>query len=259
MDITPKITIVIVEDHPEFRDALCRTFATDASLQVLETCRDLPAAARVLEQRCPAVLLVDLGLPSGSGLALIHQARQRWGNACASAVLTVTGNEEFLLPAIAAGAKGYVFKSDLPADHLEAVHLLAQGQSPLQTSLAQHFHQLLLQRSDADAHTLELLQYIAAGYSLHEGAARLSLAPREAGLRMRAVYDLFQQDDTALSKRELELMHLLNKGYPFKHCAELMSISEATAKTLASRAYHKLGVNNLQSALYEARAANLIF
>lgn len=65
----------------------------------------------LLEQVCPNVLLVDLGLPSGSGLQLFHIVHAKAGVRCALAVLTVTGNEEHLLTAIGAGAKGYLFKS----------------------------------------------------------------------------------------------------------------------------------------------------
>ena len=65
-------------------------------------CKDLPAGLRLLEQACPDVLLVDLGLPTGSGLTLIREAQRRWGARCTSAVLTVTGNEDHLLTAVQA-------------------------------------------------------------------------------------------------------------------------------------------------------------
>ena len=61
-----------------------------------------------------------------------------------------------------------------------------------------------------------------------------------------------------LSARELELLTWLNKGHCFKRAAVAMIVEETTVKTLASRAYKKLGVHNLQAALYVARNQNLI-
>ena len=263
-----RTTVAVVEDHPEFREALCGALGSWMGIELLAPCKDLPAGLQLLAQFCPDVLLVDLGLPSGTGLALIHEARRRWGGSCTSAVLTVTGNEEHLFTAVGAGAKGYLFKSEQPGDWLHAVQILSRGQSPLHPNLARSF----LQRADAshasgdgacppvryDAQTRTLLQHIAAGYTCEEAATRLAVPPAEAGVKLRQVYDQFFLRGPELSCRELELLTLLNKGIPFKKCAELMGVSESTSKTQAARAYQKLGANNLQAALYEARAASLI-
>ncbi len=96
------LTVAIVEDHPEFRVALSQALTHTGALQLLEVCKDLPAGMALVRRECPDVLLVDLGLPSGSGLQLIRSALRRWGRRCTSAVLTVTGNEEHLQTAVAA-------------------------------------------------------------------------------------------------------------------------------------------------------------
>ena len=249
------VTLAVVEDHPEYRHALSEALGHDPHLQLLPACKDLPAGLLLLEQTCPGILLVDLGLPSGSGLGLIHTAQRRWGARCSSAVLTVTGNEDHLLTAIRAGAKGYLYKSDQPEQSLQSVHMLVQGHSPLHPNLARHF---LHQEVTFDKVTLSLLQLVAAGYALAEAESKLQLAPGQAGLLARGVYDQFLKLGPKLSDREMELLHLLNKGILFKQCAEMMGVTEATTKTLAGRAYQKLGASNLQSALYQARAANLI-
>jgi len=71
------IAVAVVEDHPEFRDALCGVLGSSLGIQLLEPCKDLPAGLRLLEAVCPDILPVDLGLPSGSGLDLIHEAERR--------------------------------------------------------------------------------------------------------------------------------------------------------------------------------------
>lgn len=267
------IKVAVVEDHPEFRDALCRALADGPGAIQVDVAKDLPAGLRLLAHECPDVLLVDLGLPSGSGMALIREARRRWGERCTSAVLTVTGNEEHLLTAVGAGAKGYLFKSDQCEAWRQVVHDLASGYSPLHAQLAGHFLQQFNPPSSADEALLQglgpapstldlcthsLLQYVAAGYTVIEAAAHMALTLAEAGTRLRAVYDALQHKGPELSVRELELLTLLNKGFPFRKCAELMGVSESTTKTQANSAYHKLGASNLQTALYEARAAGLL-
>jgi DNA-binding NarL/FixJ family response regulator len=249
------VTLAVVEDHPEFRCALTQALGEKSHLTLLPACNDLPEGMRLLEHVCPDILLVDLGLPSGSGLALIHYAQRRWGSRCTSVVLTVTGNEEHLLTAIRAGAKGYLYKSDEPSQWLQTVKTLSEGASPLHAQMAGSFlHQGLTLANGVEA----VLQHIAAGYTFAEVEARLNLPPGQAGLHARSAYDHLLQLTPKLSERETELLHFLNRGIPFKQCAAMMGVTEATTKTLAGRAYQKLGATNLQSALYEARAASLI-
>mgnify|MGYP006199560281 FL=1 len=71
---------------------------------------------------------------------------------------------------------------------------------------------------------------------LQQERQRLNLSEADTGRRIRAVYDQFFQPGPCLSPRELELLGLLNKGYTFKKCAELMGVSESTTKTQAARA-----------------------
>lgn len=254
------VSVAIVEDHPEFREALSAAVRNCPGMDLLPVSKDLPAAVSLLEQVCPDVLLVDLGLPSGSGLQLFHMVQARAGVRCASAVLTVTGNEEHLLTAIGAGAKGYLFKSDREADWCHTIRLLAAGQSPLHATLAQTLLDRAVEFREGmkDEATRILLRHIAAGYTREETADRLKVSPDTVGQRIRALYDSMLQPRPNLSPREIQLLQLLNRGYPFKKCAELMGVSESTTKTQAARAYEKLGASNLQSALYEARQAGFL-
>lgn len=263
------VTVAIVEDHPEFRDALSEAIRTSPDLELLAACRDLPPALSLLEQVRPDVLLVDLGLPSGSGLQLVRLAQVRSSGRCVPAVLTVTGNEDHLLNAVGAGAKGYLFKSDQPWEWCNAIRLLACGQSNLHAAMAQTLldidagsqrtspmdapAQPIIAETRLDEAMRNLLRHFAAGYTREEAATRLQKSPDAVGRSVRDLYDRMRLPVPALTPRELQLLQLLNKGYTFKQCAELMGVSESTTKTQAARAYEKLGATNLQSALYEAR------
>jgi DNA-binding NarL/FixJ family response regulator len=255
--------VLIVEDHPEFRDVLRLALSACAGVAAVHACRDLPAAQSWLEQARPDLLLVDLGLPSGSGLSLIRLAHRLYGDACPSAVLTVTGNEEHLMTAVGAGAKGYLFKSDTPEQWQEGVALLLRGHSPLHARVAKAMLDALTQpvlgmRRAVDPTDHALLLHLASGYLIAEAAQRLQIGLPEAGYRIRGLYDRFFEPAPDLTPRELELLNLLNRGMTFKQCAAQMGIGEATIKTHAARAYEKLGASNLQMALYEARQVGLL-
>lgn len=259
--MTP-LTVAIVEDHPEFRDALVSALSASPKLHLLEVCKDLPAGAKLLEGECPDVLLVDLGLPSGSGLTLIRAASRQWGQDCSPAVLTVTGNEEHLLSAVAVGAKGYLFKSDQPSDWVQAVLALGSGHSVLHANLAQRFLEMEPFSEGCselpDTAIKMLLRHIAAGYTSDEAANKMGISPQKAGLLLRRSYDHLFKRGPELSAREFQMLTLLNKGSSMKDCSELMGVSESTIKTLLKRTYQKLGASNLQTALYEARSFHLV-
>ena len=254
-----KVRVVVVENHPAFREALIDRLKAADHLDLMGVYNALPAGLAPLEVQQPDVLLVDLSLPSGSGLSLVRLAQRSWGERCVSAILTVTGNDDHLMKAFGAGAKGYVLKCDQPANWLNTVNGLARGLSPLHPKMAQQFlQQLGPLDKDEDRQPRDLLAHVASGYAVEVAAAQVGLTPQAAGRVIRRVYDQFLAPVPELSRRELELLSLLNKGYTFRMSASYMGVGEATIKTHATRAYQKLGAKNLQMALYEARMAGLI-
>lgn len=263
MELVPDLRVVVVEDHPEFREALGHTLRHWGRMAHVELCKDLPAGREAIEAACPHLLLVDLGLPSGSGLNLIRLARVLWGDECCSAVLTVTGNEEYLLKAVNAGVSGYLFKSEQPPQWMDTLANLAAGRSPLNAHVAQLFQRTVAdlperERMAVSRQAQEVLKWVAAGYTLGETSEKLGIESEEVGRLVRGVYASLRTPLPRLSPRELQLMRHLGRGLAFKECAEAMGVSESTTKTQANRAYQKLGATNLQSALYEARKAGLL-
>ena len=246
------ISAVVVEDHPVFLQAFSEAIQEAPDIVIVASASDLDEGLKALETVRPDVLLVDLGLPSGSGLTLIHEARRRWGNGCASAVLTMTGNERHLLKAIRAGAKGYLFKSDESPVWLDCIRTLAARGGLICSGFSRHIlneHQNLPGR--------DILELIAAGYNVNEASTRLGISEHAAFSLIGKCYETIQEASPGLSSREAELLVLLNQGSSFRQSAERMNIQECTAKTLATRAYQKLGANNLQEALYAARREHL--
>lgn len=255
------VRFLLAEDHPrvrmEFADAVAQMLPTAETL----TCKDLPEAQVMLQAAPTDVLVVDLGLPSGSGLQLIRSARMLWGDRCHALVLTVTGNDEFLLRAVACGACGVIYKSDPTSTWHSTLEEVLQGGSPGSTAVA---HAVLARQTSSPARehpsktAMEIAELVAAGYSMNEISVRTDMVPRAVAQAMRELYRALWENVPRLTPRELELIRLLGKGNGFKQCAALMGVSEATTKTLAARAYAKLGAGNLQTAIYEAHSLGLL-
>lgn len=263
------MTIAVVEDHPDFRDTLCAALSRLANVRLLPPCKDQAAAQRLVEGECPDLLLVDLCLPhGGDGMTVIRQAYRLWGSRCTSAVLTVARNEEYLLDAIRAGAKGYLSKSSSTEEWCQTVREYEEGRSPINATLARIFQKelrALLPRNltESDTVLFAYLQLVAAGYSTPEAAERLNIDEVTAGRIARLVYERFFEASRkvgpkALSPKEAELLQLIADGRSNRQCAVKLGVAESTVKTFTQRLYEKLRVNNRSEALVEARRQGLL-
>ncbi len=206
----------MVEDDAASRHALM-----DAVAQAPGMCMAWAAASRAealarLQGGPPDVLLVDLGLPDGSGLDVIAAARGRPGD-CAVMVSTIFGDETNVLRAIEAGAMGYVLK-DLSADELVAeIRSLHAGGSPINPLVARKL----------------LVRAVGAG----QAAARPSAAPAE--------------QVAPPSAREAEVLRLVARGYTVDEVAGALGVSPHTVQTFVRRIYTKLQVGSRAEAVRE--------
>ena len=96
-------SVLIIEDDPQFRAAFTNAVLGAADLCLAGASDDLPDGIRLLEETMPDILLVDIGLPSGSGIDLIRYANQHLPK-CDVMVVTVFGDERHVLQCIEAGA-----------------------------------------------------------------------------------------------------------------------------------------------------------
>ena len=171
-------------------------------------------------------------------------------------MLTITGNEAHLHKAIGAGARGYLFKSDDDDAWIQALRALVGGGGLLHAGLARHLVDHQGQHPDATIQSI--VEHIAAGYRYHEIAQRLGIGTgADVAMRVNGYYAWLRGSAPRLSEREDQLLELLNQGLSFKQTAQRMGIQESTAKTLAMRAYQKLGASKLPEALYVARREHL--
>ncbi|WP_418959236.1 response regulator [Streptomyces tritici] len=129
------ITLLIVDDHPVVRDGLRGMFAADSAFTVLGEAPDGVAAVALAERLDPDVVLMDLRMPGGGGVDAIAELTRR-GARSRVLVLTTYDTDSDTLPAIEAGATGYLLK-DAPREELfAAVRAAADGRTVLSPAVA---------------------------------------------------------------------------------------------------------------------------
>jgi DNA-binding NarL/FixJ family response regulator len=219
----PLIHVAIVEDDPDFSRAL---------IWVVEGARDMRLTGQAGSQAeglamlsgPPAdVLLVDLGLPDGSGIEVIRAAARQWPS-CSIMVSTNFGDETHVMRSIEAGAAGYLLKDSSPARMGDEIRSLASGGSPISPIIAR---QVL---------------------------ARFRNAPPAPALDPAKPED----DTPQLSQREKEVLVYITKGFTAREIAGLMQLSHFTVKTFVRRIYIKLNVSSKAEAIFEARNHGLL-
>ncbi|MFJ5288015.1 response regulator [Streptomyces sp. NPDC088348] len=129
------ITVLIVDDHPVVRDGLRGMFADAPGFQVLGEAADGVAGVELAGRLDPDVVLMDLRMPGGNGVDAIAELTRR-GSRAKVLVLTTYDTDSDTLPAIEAGATGYLLK-DAPRDELfTAVRAAADGRTVLSPAVA---------------------------------------------------------------------------------------------------------------------------
>jgi len=176
------ISVLIVEDDERFREAFARMVADAADMRLVGAAADLTPGLRLLRETRPDVLLVDLGLPGGSGVDLIRHANEHLPDTDVM-VVSVFGDEPHVMASLEAGATGYLLKDTRAADLTEQIRSLHAGGSPISPVIAR---QLLLRltpqagpvATDAllSPQERQVLTLSAKGFSFEEIARMLNVS-----------------------------------------------------------------------------------
>jgi DNA-binding NarL/FixJ family response regulator len=183
------IRLVIVDDHPVVRDGLRGMFAGDPDFDVVGEAGDGAEAVAVVGAVSPDVVLMDLRMPRVDGVTAITMLREN-GSTARVLVLTTYDTDSDVLPAIKAGATGYLLK-DTPRDDLvRAVRSAARGDAVLSPSVATRLlGQVRAPASEAlSPRELEVLGLIARGSTNREAAAKLFISEATVKTHLLHVY-----------------------------------------------------------------------
>lgn len=171
------IRLMIVDDHPVVRDGLRGMLDADPDLEVVGEASDGAAALDMVDALRPDVILMDLRMPRLGGAAAIRALAERGADARVL-VLTTYDTDSDVVPALEAGATGYLLK-DAPRDELvRAIRAAASGKTVLAPSVAARLVSQL-RAPDQEAlsdRELEVLTLIARGETNRGAAARLFIS-----------------------------------------------------------------------------------
>ena len=191
-----RVNVFIVEDDTVTRESLRARIEAHPRLTVGAAVGTAADALAALATR-PDVLLVDLGLPDGSGIDVIRGAlRQHAG--LPIMVITVFGNEKRVVGAIQAGATGYLLKDDQTNEIGAAIEQLLQGGSPISPAIARHLIRHFQPAPSTPASTprealtareQEVLALAMKGFSYAEIAELLSLSPNTIASYTKHIYE----------------------------------------------------------------------
>ena len=170
------IRIVIADDHPIVRAGLVALFSMEDDFDIVaeaSTAEEAIAAATALN---PDVVLIDLQFGPGSAITGADATRVIRGLDAAPYVLVLTNydSDADILSAVEAGASGYLLKDAPPHELIAAVRAAAAGESALAPVIATRLlDRLRAPRVSLSAREIEVLEFVAAGLSNTDVAARL--------------------------------------------------------------------------------------
>ncbi|WP_433894352.1 response regulator [Streptomyces sp. CA-111067] len=209
------IRLLIADDHPVVRDGLSGMFAADPAFEVVGEAADGAEAVLLAGRLAPDVILMDLRMPGTDGVTAITELA-RAGSAARVLVLTTYDTDSYVLPAIEAGATGYLLK-DAPRDELlRAVRAAANHEAVLSPSVAAR----LMNRVKAPVPGLlsprehEVLTWVAAGATNREVAARLLISEATVKTHLLNAYGKLGVSDRAAAVAEAFNRGLLTPRRP---------------------------------------------
>ncbi len=201
-----KKTVLIVDDHPLFREGIKTILKTDSSYEVVGEAGGGREALQLARKLKPAIVILDIGLPDQPGFEVIGQIKHDLPNV-AILIVTMHSRVDYLAKAFELGAAGYVVKESAAERLLEGMETVLKGDYYLDTSVSHQVVQKLLKEPKKGE------KIIDAGYS-------------------------------TLTPREQEIMVLLAEGIPSKEIAEKLFISTKTVENHRSSIFRKLNIHS---------------
>lgn len=190
------IRVVLADDHTLFREGTRQLLERDGAVTVVGEAEDGPAVVELVDRLRPDLVVVDIEMPGGDGIAATRQIKSAHPE-IAVLVLTIHDEDPFVFAILDAGAAGYLLKDVHGAELVQAVHALHAGESILHPAIA---HKVLARvRTDArerdggaavalSERDVEVLRLAARGRTNQEIADTLEVSTRTVQLRLTHVF-----------------------------------------------------------------------
>lgn len=217
-----KITLLIVDDHPLFRQGLREVLNAEPDLAVIGEAADGDEALRITRELSPRVVIMDINIPTINGLQVARRLRQEAPGSRA-VILTGYDDDEQVFHAIRAGAYAYFPKDVTPQKIIEAVREVNAGRYVI---------------NDVMMDDAQLAPW------LFKQTERFGIVEGELG----------DEAFVPLSPREMEILQHITRGLSNKEIAHQLRISHQTVKNHMTSILRKLNVEDrTQAAVYALR------
>ncbi|HSF86527.1 MAG TPA: response regulator transcription factor [Acidimicrobiia bacterium] len=190
-----KVRVFLVDDHELFLSGVKAELAGNDRFEIIGDSHDVDDAIAAIRRAAPDIVLVDVHMPGGGGLAVIENVAETHPD-IRFLVLSVSDAPEDVIAMIRAGARGYVTKSIGPDELVDAIVRTADGDAVFSPRLAgfvlDAFAGALPKPDDPELDQLtpreqEVLRQIARGYTYKQVARRLSISVKTVETHVSAV------------------------------------------------------------------------
>ena len=190
-------SVVVADDQDVVREGLALVLGA-RGLDVVGQAADGRAAVSVVRSTQPDVVLMDLRMPVLDGVSAIKLLAEK-GIGARVLVLTTFDTDSDVVPAIEAGATGYLLKDSPPDELLRGVRAAARGEAVLSPSVATRLLGQVRQpaREPLSQRELDILELIAQGCSNREAAARLFISEATVKTHVLHIYAKLGVNDRA--------------------------------------------------------------
>jgi DNA-binding NarL/FixJ family response regulator len=218
--VNHKKSILIIDDHPLFREGLKAIIEHDSKFEVVGEAGTGREGLRMVKKLKPDLVLVDISLPDQSGIELTREIRSLLSDTRVM-IISMHSKIDYIAEAFQAGATGYVVKESASERLLHALEYVSRGEYFLDSSVSQ------------------------------EVVKKLMESPAREAKITNAAYG-------TLTPREQEVMRLLAEGLSSKQVAEKLFISPKTVENHRSNIMSKLGLHSTVELIRYAAKLGLI-
>ena len=222
-----QISIVLVDDHAIVRDGIKYLLEDEENLVVIGEGSNGLEAIKLVEEKKPDLLIIDVRMPEMNGIEAVKIINQKTTNT-KCIVLSMHDSEEYILESIASNAMGYLLKDSSKEEILKAIYTVNSGEKYFSGDISNVIVNNLLKKSNKTTHQVNELE---------------NPLPTETH---------------NLTKKEIEILHLILLGKTNKEISEELNKSKRTIETHRFNLMKKLNVKNLIELSSKAKEFNLI-
>jgi DNA-binding NarL/FixJ family response regulator len=191
------IRILSVDDHPAFREGLTAILNTQEDMRLVAQASTAQQGIAAYKEHLPDVTLMDVRLPDGSGIEALATIRVAHPGARVLMLSTFQGDAS-IARSLAAGARGYMLKTMLPSEMLDAIRAAHAGNKSISPDVANQLAAYLSEQP-LTLRESEILKHVATGKSNRDIGALLFISEQTVKAHLRHIMDKLGASDRAHS------------------------------------------------------------